>query len=308
MGAELRQHYIEDEGLLTSSWKPGTIQVRSTNSARTIETALEIVSGMYDVSEFRPLRVELHDVNHETMYPLTSCGVVAEAVKEHRMADIHKEIKKRYAALFDESKFDSEDHYSFWVKRSIPAACNTLESIMNHGFPLPAGITPELVKSTCDLSGMDYTAFYKSPRISKFAIGRFLGEVLSIMNNKVEYENTARSSLAPLTSLTYPPKFVLMSGHDNTIAPILQSLKLTKDVHPPMGSGLAFELYEDPVHSDDKSAYPSNFYVSILYNFHRIRIPGCGNEYFCPYDSFLKLVSEQVPLDYKKDCDLVQTL
>lgn len=317
MGEKVGQRYKTELGLLSKEWDPSAIAIRSTNSARTIETALELVNGMYPLRpRTQPLRVELHAVNAETMYPHSSCTFIGDIYKSFRKSDERQRIKDELASLFVKSEFKSEEEYDFYTRRSLPALCNTVATLHGHGFPLPQGIRDSHVDAICDISGKEYEAVYHlDKRMTKLAIGRFLGEILDVLKDKVESDTFMMDDEKLLGISTMaeraPAKFVLMSGHDNTIAPLILNLELMSGVHPPMGSHLAFELYKQPPPKRNaKGAVASEpeYFVQTVYNFKPVPLPACGNKLQCPFDDFVKIVTPRTPSNYHAECDTEKML
>lgn len=304
VGETISKRYKEDNGLLSSEWRPEEVHVRSTNSERTIETALEIVTGMFpDRVGKAPVRVELHSMSSETMYPHSSCQFIGDSYKSWRKSEPRSDIKDQVAKIFDKSEFESEAMYSYFTRRSLPAMCNTVATLVGHGFPLPQGIKPEHLDKVCDLSGLEYHRVYGADsRLTRLGIGSFLGEIFDVLSDKVEYE-TSKSSEKLLgvaeTREKAPAKFVLMSGHDNTIAPLVMCLNLREGVHPPMGSGLAFELYEKP---SKMAVEDSEFFVQTVYNGSPIAMSACDNKMLCPFDKFARIVAARAPVNYQSEC------
>ena len=304
VGTKVGYRYKTQLGLLSPEWDPSEIAVRSTNSARTIETALELLNGMYPArSRSIPVRIELHAVSAETMYPHSSCSFLGASYKAYRTSEARSKIKSELKQLFDKSEFKSEEEYDFFTRRSLPALCNTLSTLQGHGFPLPQGIRPDHVDSVCDMSGKEYDAMYRSdPRMTRLGIGRFLGEVVDVLKNKVESDLSETSPEQLLgvtnTSEASPAKFVLMSGHDNTIAPLIMSLGILSGTHPPMGSGLAFELYKQSARQTEPE-----FFVQLVYSGQPLPLPECDYKFMCPFDKFTQIVTPKTPSNYHAECD-----
>ena len=310
VGEKVGQRYKKTVPLLPEEWDPSLIAVRSTNSARTIETALELLNGMYAKRDGNPIRVELHAINAETMYPHSSCSFLGSAFKAYRSSPARAAIKAELASHFDRSQFESDDTFNFWTRRSLPALCNTISTLLGHGFPLPKGVAANHADVICDLSGKEYFAMYsQDSRMSRLGIGRFLGEIVDVLQDTVEYDLSSKGEQLigmASTNEAAPPKFVIMSGHDNTIAPLLQNLRLTEGTHPPMGSGLAFELYRSkPTNnsSDVNSLSDPDYFVQAVFNFQALPIPACGNKTMCPFEEFVKLTTTGTPANYHAECD-----
>lgn len=330
VGEDVGKRYKETVPLLSPEWQPSEIAIRSTNSARTIETAYEIVSGMYPNRNGDSLRIELHAVNAETMYPHSSCSFLGNAFKAFRTSEERAAIKTDLANLFDKSAFKSEEEFAFWTRRSLPAMCNTLATLAGHSFPLPQGINLGHMEKVCELSGREYSTLYRADtRMVRLGIGRFLGEIVDVLKDTVEYGSASSSSEQLLGMVSNaadrvitaieapaPAKFVLMSGHDNTVGPLVVGLGLVEASHPPMGSGLAFELYKKPVNpengnspaSKSSSASSSNldseYFVQAVFNMQPLPMPGCGNKLRCPFDEFVeKVATPFIPANYHAECD-----
>lgn len=304
VGEKIGERYKEGTGLLSPEWRPEDVHIRSTNSERTIETALEIITGMFpDRIGKAPIRIELHSVAAETMYPHSSCTFIGDTYKSWRKSEARQEIRDAVQKIFDKSQFDSEEDYSYYTRRSLPAICNTVATLVGHGFPLPNGIRPEQLDQVCDLSGVEYGRIYGSDkRLTRLGIGSFLGEVFDVLNDKVEHETTKSSEKVVGVTETRekaPAKFVIMSGHDNTIAPLMKALELHDGIHPPMGSGLAFELYEK---RSKNAVEDSEFFVQTVFNGTPLSIPACDGHLKCPFDKFTRIVAARSPANYHSEC------
>jgi len=150
------------------------------------------------------------------------------------------------------------------------------------GAPLPQGITPEIIDSIFNISTWQIHAIYNTTTIQRLAIGRFVGELYQNMIDKISGTNKY--------------KYMLFSGHDTTLAPLLSALNIFGPfIWPPYASNLAIELVRDT---------QNQFYVSLKYNFIPIIIPGCKNlgGLLCPIGVFGNIINEVIPSDWETEC------
>jgi len=123
-----------------------------------------------------------------------------------------------------------------------------------------------------------------NPEMCRLAIGRFIGDVLSLMTSRVQNST--------------PVKFALYSGHDNTISPFLISFKIFDNLHPPVASTVVLELYEEIAKENPQH------YVRVVYNNKVLKIPEGRANGLCDFSTFKKLAEELVPKDYEKECSI----
>lgn len=134
-------------------------------------------------------------------------------------------------------------------------------------------------------------------------LGRFIGEL----------DRTLQSEVDPAVASRHP-KFFLYSGHDNTIGPLLQALRVSKGGdHPAMGSAVVIELWYSlfrpflaPLfHSryrKRKSTGDYNFQVLYWENSLRsVKMPHC-NTGICDLGVWNKRMEQVVCQDYEEEC------
>ena len=89
------------------------------------------------------------------------------------------------------------------------------------------------------------------------------------------------------------PAFMLFSGHDTTVAPILSAFGVYSGEWPPYASHMEFELFKDKTNS--------SYFVRMLYNGNAQIIPGCNDE-FCPFPVFQSKARAAIPQNETQDC------
>lgn len=72
-------------------------------------------------------------------------------------------------------------------------------------------------------------------------------------------------------------------GHDTTLGPLLLAFQQRQNVFPPVGSYVAFELYET---TTPVAGHPERF-VRMAYNGRELQQPLCGDKTLCPLDEFI---------------------
>jgi len=61
----------------------------------------------------------------------------------------------------DEGRIAKEE-FDYWATRSVAGVCNTLVVVAGHGFPIPAGLSEDDMKTICEESGKEYAFLYQS--------------------------------------------------------------------------------------------------------------------------------------------------
>jgi lysophosphatidic acid phosphatase type 6 len=139
----------------------------------------------------------------------------------------------------------------------------------SHGIPFPEGITTDDAERVTRLSGWYLGALYQDDKLNQLGIGRFLRELLDVLHPAVHNLSTSSS-----------PTFMIYSGHDATLVPVLCALGLYDGIWPPYASFLTLEILH-------LSTDPSVKYVRAVYNDDEKVIVGSDSVY-CPYDIFFE--------------------
>ena len=94
------------------------------------------------------------------------------------------------------------------LSKSWAGLCNTLACIVGSGMPLPKGIDMELVERVERASGWELARWnFPTKEICSLSIGGFVADM--------------RDLLVATAEGTLPYRFMLFSGHDNTLSPLL---------------------------------------------------------------------------------------
>lgn len=104
-------------------------------------------------------------------------------------------------------------------------------------FSLVRGISTDAYFLARQNSGRSYFKVYSNDTASRLGLGRFIGELDRVFSSSVR-------SISPDADVGKKPKIFLYSGHDNTIGPLLQALRVSiGGDHPAMGSAVIIELW-----------------------------------------------------------------
>ncbi|KAL5368983.1 hypothetical protein CPHLJ_4g920 [Cryptosporidium parvum] len=143
------------------------------------------------------------------------------------------------------------------------------------------------IKELCSNSALN-KAFMSQDLLMNFEY------LLNPLCNKYEYHNSSKKEIKA-------PKFILFSGHDLTVIPLLSSLHAWDEHLPPYASTINFEIYYDPYEKQEYKGEANSllklesvqknlpYYVRLLYNGLVItdKLKGCeGNEICHAYKFF----------------------
>ena len=172
-----------------------------------------------------------------------------------------------------------------------------------HNLPLPCGpggcVSPLLAAQAMDFATWAFTQNYT-------AIADVASHPMLIQMAKRMFDKTRQKSAL---------KFVLYSGHDSTVTPLLINLGVHDDTRlTPYATGVVFELWRDTL--EDTSAQKDSadgFYFRVLVNGEVVtnKMKFCGDsllkDELCPVREFISWLSdgegfEQMDKKYKLLC------
>lgn len=272
--------------LLPHSLDAELLYIRSTECKRTIETAQCILAGMYPQHlghgrRREPVTIHMQDYRIENMYGRSSCKRL-QLLKKIARSD--PEVLAEREALKSVRRELKEALNAKRLSKSWAGLCNTLACIVGSGMPLPKGVSMELVEKVERASGWELARWnFPTKEICALSIGGFVADLRDLM------DATARGAL--------PYRFMLFSGHDNTLSPLLCGLGIHDGRHPPMGSILVFELWKGV--SGEQA-------VRVLFNGQVQQLPGHGT--LVPLADFLAVLTDLAPEDLHAACATVEDL
>jgi hypothetical protein len=212
VGKFLRKRYVDELKFLPNYYHPEVMNFRSTDTERTIWTTRQVLHGLYPKEYRSPADITAINIKQiENMYP-NDCILLQEMRRDNRKSPEAREKSKKAREIFNQIEDEKERKY--WQTRSLSGICNNLQSFHHHKFQLPSGISFEEINLFCQLSGMDYSSTYQDPKFSRLGIGRFAGDLLTNIQKTQQLNKKIRH-----------PKFYIFAGHDNTLGPLMNSLK-----------------------------------------------------------------------------------
>uniref|UniRef100_A0A6B2LF90 Uncharacterized protein n=1 Tax=Arcella intermedia TaxID=1963864 RepID=A0A6B2LF90_9EUKA len=138
LGALLRQRYIVNTPFLPEKYGGDSVYFRSSSTSRTILTARNIVNGLYPLN-FRAKedKVVVHIKADENLYGRSACRNFLELKKLQRSGPKHQSLSQQIKQISEKVTEDT----AYWGTRSICGYANDLSALVDHGFPLPKGIS-----------------------------------------------------------------------------------------------------------------------------------------------------------------------
>jgi hypothetical protein len=228
--------------------------------------------------------VTVRDYPDENLNPKDECALLGELKAQSLLLD--EEIVRFGAARKLFENIENETERTYWLARTDTGAVGMLNGMYQHGFPLPKGMPSDAFDKLTSLTGRYYHAVYGNDLAVRLGVGRFIGEVADLANN---------ASLCQGAS----PSLYLFSAHDTTIAPLMEGLKVSDGLHPPMGTAVVLEVYNDPKTS--KKYF--QLFKTLDGKMKSLIMPSCPRDRLCDLDIFLKRAAELTPTDWFLECD-----
>eukprot|EP01087_Luapelamoeba_hula_P007134 TRINITY_DN1732_c0_g1_i1.p1 TRINITY_DN1732_c0_g1~~TRINITY_DN1732_c0_g1_i1.p1 ORF type:complete len:453 (+),score=45.86 TRINITY_DN1732_c0_g1_i1:109-1467(+) len=290
-GKMIRDYYIRKIGFLPDDLTTRDLRqfyVRSDDEPRTVMSAQSLFLGLYPFAK----RNETIIVDIHTRSDALN-NMVTNSARCPRLSQVHS------AATQSAGYKSILDTYATPLKKKLAKIFNTavttdqqLEDISDccnayfcHDFPLHRGINLTVIKEmeVVDVLVENYMNGYPNTTYnSKLGIGFLIHEIYSHMNATVKNKTQA--------------KFLLYSGHDTTILPLLSAFKMPLKQWVPYASVLVWELYHVTA---GQTGTP--YAVRMIFNQQELLIPGC-DDVLCSWDIFAKIAEQLYTLDYERDC------
>ena len=276
IGAQLRQMYVDTLPFLGSLYNMTEVLIHSTDVWRTFQSAESQMMGVFPNLATRPdLEIDIHTraASEEIMLvnPIICPQIAVLQKKVHSSAGYKAFLaqvlpfQKRFAQIFgydDVTKFD------------IYALTDNMLARMCHDVPLPS-VSPGDVQEMLRLCRLGHE-LEDTQKITQLAMYPFLSEIVGFMDHAIQ-EGTN--------------KFVIHSGHDTTIIPLLSAMGVFDGEWPPYASHIFFELWRNH----------NSYAIRIVYNGNALKLPVCG-DVMCPLNVFKRFVAQLVDHSYMQEC------
>eukprot|EP00127_Corallochytrium_limacisporum_P001204 Clim_evm39s44 gene=Clim_evmTU39s44 len=322
MGTHLRQRYVRDFGVVPQVYDPKDLYVRSTEVPRAIQSVQHLLGALYPPNQ-RPEDHPIIDIftiqeANETMFPnLAHCPRLRELVRQWRHTKEYQAVKEENLQhrrdVAEALDIDVEDC------PQIHALYDEFMCRLAEGDVLPKGLTEEKIRAIGRGALKQWFESYGSQsEIARLAIGRFAGDMAQHL---ADLKNTE-------------PRFLIYSGHDTTIIPILAMTGNLPDEWPDFGCSITVEVLQKEGNSQvslssssssssssswfggffggassSGSAKASDLAVRFLFNGEPKPLKDCGAplEVGVPhvyrFDNFMGMLARHIPKDFSKECN-----
>jgi len=301
LGQWLRKRYSH---LLGPDYSETEVLVRSTDVDRTLMSAQSNLAGMFpptkamrwlDNFPWQPVPVHTVPQNQDSVLgDKAECPRAQQLLNEVLEGEEMKSILESHSDMLDYISKNSGRPVTNVLELDYLYDTLLVETIYNKTLPewtkavFPGGDFERLRLMTFSLN----TANHKLARLFG---GPFVKEMLEhwtfLIENQTKVVNHILEKKAKL--------LYVYSGHDTSIATILNSLEVFNGLAPPYASAVLFELLkrEEGKHfvriayKNDTEATP-----------YPLTLPGCAT--LCPLEKFKQLTGSLVPEDWANECSL----
>ena len=287
LGSELRKRYIDKFKLLSPKYANNDIYARSTDFNRTIQSAESFLSGLYPLglgpvlangtpalpAAYQPIPIRTLPV------PMDNLLLAHDA-----QIDKFNKMCEKYVYSSDEWKVEESKYLGKFKSWSNILGSNiqSIKDLFNigdnlnvrerNGVPFPKGLSDEDAKTIIYLSDWLQAQQFKPKQIGNFFGNEFLVKL--------------REDMQKAINNTQQYKYILYSGHDSSILPVMSALGVPLDLNPPYASHIDFELYRDD----------NSYYVQVLFNGNSVVLSG-EDMSKCSFENFIKVVENSKPTE-----------
>jgi hypothetical protein len=284
--------------------------LRSTDSCRTMQSLRAFLLGFYEANDINATMIPDHQLpiirskpkDRETLFPQAdgTCdaitlrrGVLMARTPIHRSMTSYHELEDKIKKILG---FD--DHVP-WLTVKEVVTCQLI-----HGIPVPSGITIEDDEQFTKLAAWLWSQLFHDKVLNRYAIGRFITEMIE----DLQYQHSMQAVVtfngemqtSPLEQDSTLPKFVIYSGHDSTLVPLMCAMDVhdgmlpnlvypwllidksfSLDMWPPYASYLALEIAR---------AEDGERYVRSVFNDEERKL--FQEHVWCPYDLFIQRLQQ----------------
>ncbi|GAM19746.1 hypothetical protein SAMD00019534_029210 [Acytostelium subglobosum LB1] len=281
LGQQFRQLYVDQYRLLSPEFNMDEVWVRSTDVYRTFQSLQAQLSGLYPNLQGHGRTVDAIDIHtmddtYENMTPNdNNCAYLNTLYNNLTSLPAYLQFESETAQL-------KSTVMSALGVTSFPGWSSFMDYFfanLCHDFPLPSGITEDIVWQTYNASYYsDSYPFHTNQEYGRLAMSTFLEEVVINIQNFIKGAN--------------PTKYILFSGHDDSVAPFVNLFGLY-NIWPAYASHVEMEIWQDS---------QADYYLQFKYNGVTYVLPTCpGN--MCPMDTFLSLAYSIMVPNYTTICN-----
>jgi len=269
LGTTLRQALISRTNFLSSTYQANEIYVRASDSDRCIQTARNILDGLYPPATngtALAIPIWLIEENKDNMQiSFKNCPAALEQVAKTFIENPSYVIKLLEPLIPHDLQLKKIFNTSF-PNLSALKNYDNCNCRVHHNIALPNGMSERIFDSIQQSYWFGGEVVFNST--GAMTVGPFVQELLAFMQQKIDG--------------TLDNKFQLFSGHDTTVGPILAMMDVYNGVWPPYASYIAWTLLQSST---------GDYYVQVEYNGVIQKLPGCGNQSPCPWSTFHTLMN-----------------
>mmetsp|Transcript_12460 Transcript_12460/g.18708 ORF Transcript_12460/g.18708 Transcript_12460/m.18708 type:complete len:305 (+) Transcript_12460:680-1594(+) len=289
------------------SIEPDKIYARSTNTARTKQSAEAFIRGLLTLAVETGTINILTSVNEESdvLRPQpTKCPALKEAFENITSSDHWKENMFIHKNLSDSlNEMLDIENSSDWMS-SFDHLFDNIQSRHCHGMPLPCKerngtsyqcVSQEQRENLYEAASWEFRYKFGGSiwhsKIAKLGSGPLITKLIENLNKSAKIDDNETNE-----DSTNGKQLFLYFGHDDTIGGLLSALHLKGWNWPPYASNMIWELWSDAL-----SLEP---FVRVLYNGKVMTLPFCSQK-TCLLEQFVSwLKMHAISDDMESDCKL----
>jgi len=295
LGVWLRSRY---GGWLSDKYDKSEIHVRSTDTDRTLMSALSNLAGLYPPSgdqvwdpEIPWQPIPVHTVPQSEDYLLSShakCPRFESLQLDILSGEWMTNLYKEYFDLFNYVSTNVKQNITDIVR--LDYVYDTLLIERENNLTLP-NWTKQIFPGDGKfkyLRDLSFTVDTLTDELKRLKGGPWVKEMIEHFDT-IAHSNDASSEM----------KIYMYSAHDTTVAPILHTLGVFNNIAPPYASMVMVELHD---------LGSNSLHVKVLYHNdssvppYVMTIPGCQE--LCPLNKFKDITSKFIPEDIIEECGL----
>ncbi|ESP01199.1 hypothetical protein LOTGIDRAFT_139839 [Lottia gigantea] len=289
LGKYLRDRY---DGYLNKTFLQSEIYINSSNVDRCLMSAYSNMAGLfppYGWQEWKENLTWQPIPVHTIPEPLDNMLAIQADCPKY--TQLYQKSLKSAEVLKEEN--ENKDFYAFVSKMSgvkheainnIWAIADSLFCEKNHNKTWAPWVNETIYQKLLRLETWGFELLFKGPIESRLKGGKFIDN----MQAKVMKATTSFSQ-----------KVMFYSGHDTTVAALLNALQVFNKISPPYTAAVIMELHEKNNNYSVNLFYKNNTYPEPT-SLHKLSIPDC--QFDCPLDQFIKLTKDRVPVDWHAEC------
>ena len=288
LGAKIRHRYVDEFGLLPPEVDPSVMFLRSTDVPRTLASAMNFLEGLYPSLRELPKTGGLESIldiftmafQNEFLLPTSVyCPIFAEKLKEAQKLPEWENYFQKLQPLA--KQLEKAWNLTTPIGTSFAGPYDTSWCRFSHQKPLPPLVDLSVLKTLSDAALFQITFPYSLNSVAQYGLGKLFQMILHNM------ETTQAG--------TNPHKFMLYSGHDTTIGPVLAALGIPLTEYPPYASHILVELFQNTT--------DGSYHVGLQYNGEDVSSLECPTPpQLCPWSSFVLSLIRNIPPNFGPAC------